>query len=271
MLRKRAGCMLKFGHDRAQERDQLLSSGGNNLSRVRAVRSALLTSSRQSQARLLSDDEMRTQAWLDRRLGEIAAREAVADSLQKQCEQQLALLSRKEALERTRSSLGASVASLGAGASSSRPTHQPAADSSQAGLGLGLSSSRPTHQPTADSSQTMSGTTGTNLQTTLALPLDAGSGPMEACDGREEFDLQELQDQINALESQLEARQGRIVDLRQLLDGVDGAAGGGAGASVGGAEKAVDNPNPNPNPVEKAVEHLRRSATTLPQAHDIIR
>ena len=62
--------------------------------------------------RVLSEEELRVKKWLDRRIQDINAREEAAEGLRKQCEQQLALLSRKEALEKEKHTIQQTALSL---------------------------------------------------------------------------------------------------------------------------------------------------------------
>ena len=55
--------------------------------------------------KILSEEDLNTKKWLDIKIADINAREDAVDTLRKQFEQQLALLNRKEALERERSSM----------------------------------------------------------------------------------------------------------------------------------------------------------------------
>lgn len=85
------------------------SMGSESASRARLARRAMGGASKNSAARILSEDELRVKKWLDKRIADINAREEAADTLRKQCEQQLALLNKKEALELEKSSLEKSM------------------------------------------------------------------------------------------------------------------------------------------------------------------
>ena len=75
--------------------------------------------------RVMTEEELRVKKWLDRRLQDITAREEAAETLRRQCEQQLALLSKKEALEkekeRLRSALSLRDVIVGDGAAGAAP------------------------------------------------------------------------------------------------------------------------------------------------------
>jgi hypothetical protein len=97
----REGAMLK------KKTHELMRTGGADPSLVntRATVRAMSKVSRLSVSgtkRILTEDELRTKKWLDKRVVEISAREAAAESLKKQYEYQLELLSKKEALEHER-------------------------------------------------------------------------------------------------------------------------------------------------------------------------
>jgi hypothetical protein len=86
---------------------ELMRTGGGDPSLVntRATVRAMSKASRLSVSgakRILTEEELRTKKWLDKRVVEISAREAAAESLKKQYEHQLELLSKKEALEHER-------------------------------------------------------------------------------------------------------------------------------------------------------------------------
>jgi hypothetical protein len=68
-------------------------------SKVRMTRQAMTRAHKHGATRALSDEEFKVKQWLDKRIAEISAREHAADTLRLQCEQQLALLSRREQLE----------------------------------------------------------------------------------------------------------------------------------------------------------------------------
>jgi hypothetical protein len=85
------------------------SVGSESASRARLARRAMGGAGKNSAARILSEDELRVKKWLDKRIADINAREEAADTLRKQCEQQLALLNKKEALELEKSSLEKSM------------------------------------------------------------------------------------------------------------------------------------------------------------------
>lgn len=100
MARKRSMEMQKIGSG-----DGVISAlrSGNTSAavalKVRAARQAMTHASRASSHRILSEEEAKTKSWLDKRIAEIAAKEHAAESLRRQCEQQLQLLNRKELLE----------------------------------------------------------------------------------------------------------------------------------------------------------------------------
>lgn len=68
-----------------------------------AIKAITKSSARWGNKRVLSDQELRTKKWIDQRIAEISSREAAAESLRKQYEQQLELLTRRDALEKERS------------------------------------------------------------------------------------------------------------------------------------------------------------------------
>eukprot|EP01034_Spumella_vulgaris_P022368 gene22368-28490_t len=97
----REGAVLK------KKTQELMRTGGGDasLSTTRAAVRSLNKASRLSVSgakRILSEEELRTKKWLDKRVVEISAREAAAESLKKQYEYQLELLSKKESLEHER-------------------------------------------------------------------------------------------------------------------------------------------------------------------------
>ena len=73
--------------------------------RGKSVISRLNRSPQGTNVKILSEDDFNTKKWLDSRIADINAREEAADTLRKQFEQQLALLNRKESLEKERSSM----------------------------------------------------------------------------------------------------------------------------------------------------------------------
>ena len=97
-MRKKVQEVQKFG----------VGSDSSN-SRARLARRAMGGAGKNSATRILSEDELRVKKWLDKRIADINAREEAADTLRKQCEQQLALLNKKEALELEKSSLEKSM------------------------------------------------------------------------------------------------------------------------------------------------------------------
>mmetsp|Transcript_15064 Transcript_15064/g.33201 ORF Transcript_15064/g.33201 Transcript_15064/m.33201 type:complete len:1521 (-) Transcript_15064:165-4727(-) len=73
-------------------------------SAYRAVNKMSRISSNLSGAkRILTEEELRTKRWIDKRIEEISGREAAAEALKVQYEHQLELLNRKESLEQERS------------------------------------------------------------------------------------------------------------------------------------------------------------------------
>ena len=78
-------------------------------SKARLARRAMGGAGKSSAARILTEDELRVKKWLDRKIADINSREEAADTLRKQCEQQLALLNRKEALEAEKESIEKSM------------------------------------------------------------------------------------------------------------------------------------------------------------------
>jgi hypothetical protein len=64
-----------------------------------ALKAISKTATRWSNKRMLTETELKTKRWLDVRIAEISAREAAAEALRRQYEQQLELLARKERLE----------------------------------------------------------------------------------------------------------------------------------------------------------------------------
>lgn len=73
--------------------------------KARLARRAMGGVGKSSTPRILSEEELRTKKWLDKRIADINAREEAADTLRKQCEQQLALLNKKAALELERATM----------------------------------------------------------------------------------------------------------------------------------------------------------------------
>ena len=76
----------------------------NGTDKLRMPRRAL-NLAMHGRTRVLSEDELRTKRWLDRRIVDITSREQEVDALKKQYQQQLALLSKKEALEQEKKSI----------------------------------------------------------------------------------------------------------------------------------------------------------------------
>jgi hypothetical protein len=100
----REGVVLK---KKTQELMKVATTVQQNLSMTRnayrAVSKASRISSNLSGAnRILSEEELRTKRWIDKRIEEISAREAAAEALKMQYEHQLELLNRKESLEMER-------------------------------------------------------------------------------------------------------------------------------------------------------------------------
>lgn len=77
----------------------------NATAKARLARRAMGGVGKSAAPRILSEDELRIKKWLDRKIADINLREEAADTLRKQCEQQLALVNKKEALELERSSM----------------------------------------------------------------------------------------------------------------------------------------------------------------------
>jgi hypothetical protein len=101
----REGVVLK---KKTQELMKVATNVQHNLSSTRSAYRAVSKISRISSNlsganRILSEEELRTKRWIDRRIEEISAREAAADALKAQYEHQLELLNRKESLEIERS------------------------------------------------------------------------------------------------------------------------------------------------------------------------
>ena len=77
----------------------------NATAKARLARRAMGGVGKSAAPRILSEDELRIKKWLDRKIADINLREEAADTLRKQCEQQLALVNKKEALEMERTSM----------------------------------------------------------------------------------------------------------------------------------------------------------------------
>ena len=99
----------------AQKHGNTSESGA---SKARIARRAMGGASKTSATRILTEDELKTKKWLDRKIADINRREEAADTLRKQCEQQLALINRKEALEQEKSSMEKSMRDVITGTSS---------------------------------------------------------------------------------------------------------------------------------------------------------
>ena len=87
-------------------------------SKARLARRAMGGAGKTSATRILTEDELKTKKWLDRKIADINIREEAADTLRKQCEQQLALINRKEALEQEKSNMEKSMRDVITGTSS---------------------------------------------------------------------------------------------------------------------------------------------------------
>lgn len=97
---------LREGAALKKKTQELMKLGNEEMNSTASTRAAIhaitKSSSRFSGRRILTEQELNTKKWIDQRIAEISAREAAAETLKKQYEQQLELLQRKEQLEKER-------------------------------------------------------------------------------------------------------------------------------------------------------------------------
>lgn len=152
-----------------------------------AIRAMSKSSTKLVPRRFMTEEELRTKKWIDLRINEISAREAAADALKRQYEQQLELLQRKEALEKERS------------LAISRSATFDFIDRDDA---LSLSPSTPLQKKS-------SFIDGNNDASLLNTPL---LSTME-----EEKLLEIIEDRLSSINGQLNARNQKISDIHRLI------------------------------------------------------
>ena len=97
-MKKRIGDTQKHGN-----------TSESGAAKARLARRAMGGAGKTSASRILTENELKTKKWLDRKIADINTREEAVDTLRKQCEQQLALINRKEALEQEKLNMEKSI------------------------------------------------------------------------------------------------------------------------------------------------------------------
>ena len=180
---------------------------------------------------MLSEQELHVKQWLDRRIQDINAREEAAEKLRKQCEQQLALLSKKQALEKERQTIYAQQ---------QEQLQQQQQQQQQQQSGSSIVNVRDVILGEAIGSVGLyTGEPGGSIAQTHTHTLSK----------EEEEALQEIEDRLDCVEGQLRLRHRNISEMEDQLTMVDEA---------GLPEKTLE-----------ALK--TSSADSLPAAHDIIR
>ena len=148
-----------------------------------AIRAISKASSKFAGSKYLTEEELRVKRWIDHRISEISAREAAAEALKRQCEQQLELLQRKEALEKERNIAISKVANQEA---------------------IELANSENELPSTPNEKQSLPGEM--SLPTT---PIFTSS--------EEEKLLELIEDRLSSIDGQLNARNQKISDIRRQI------------------------------------------------------
>jgi hypothetical protein len=234
----REGAALKRKQQDLMMRGCSSGASGNaspEISTITAARNALRAVSKSFPRRYLSEEELKVKKWIDLRIAEISDREAAADALKRQYEQQLELLQRKEALEKEKLSTMNKVSSTPQPQPQPQPssTHRQPQQQTQYAVPWKMSSS-------PEKTALVAGNNGSG---------NSGEDGVSLLSPDEEKMLELLEDRLSSINGQLSARTQRISDItRQITEAGD----------ISGSDKAV--------------EVLKKTAAgSLQGAHELIR
>lgn len=148
-----------------------------------AIRAISKASSKFASSKYLSEEELSVKRWIDKRISEISAREAAAEALKRQCEQQLELLQRRELLENERQIAISKVANQEAAEMAHSDSYPPSTPNAK--------------QSSHEESQMPS------------TPIFTSS--------EEEKLLELIEDRLSSIDGQLNARNQKISDIRRKI------------------------------------------------------